>query len=511
MAVTAAAPPPQAARDSRNSEVAPTERASFAGLMRDVTERIRQSRSDGTSPNERQGARSVRPAPRGDRESIGRDHGITQEQSDWSQEETSATTATVALSDGSTTEGEIADTDSRDSRNTLDLIAQWQGLVVAPGEPKPDRAAGRDLVATPSMGQALAEPALGLRMAADGQLAPASTPALAATSEHRADNHGSLLPIGSANVAERADAKLTLGAPGGVSTTVRPDQPSVDQGAAALTPNPRSATDVAPAELTAVVSDDAISPPRFAVARSTFTSAESINPVNRDSISTADGLRSPAKSDKPATTLGVPFEKLLASAGSAPTADPASLAAPGMSFSTASVAHATPLAVDAQRVASGPDFPQKLAENVLVMVAEKLKTAEIRLAPEDLGAVMIRIEMKETGADIRFAVSEPHAATLIEDALPKLRETLGQAGIQLGDTSVSQRDRGQTTAWQDAPAQPRDGENGRGQNGAQSHDQARARGHGGRSGGAEPSASSQDGWGAQYVVRQPRGRVDLFA
>lgn len=68
-------------------------------------------------------------------------------------------------------------------------------------------------------------------------------------------------------------------------------------------------------------------------------------------------------------------------------------------------------------------------------------TAELRLDPPDLGPLRISLQITDNVAHAAFI--SPHAAVrqTVENALPQLQELLAQAGISLGQTSVS--DQGQ--------------------------------------------------------------------
>lgn len=68
-------------------------------------------------------------------------------------------------------------------------------------------------------------------------------------------------------------------------------------------------------------------------------------------------------------------------------------------------------------------------------------TAELRLDPPELGPLRISLQITDNVAHAAFI--SPHAAVrqTVENALPQLQELLAQAGISLGQTSVS--DQGQ--------------------------------------------------------------------
>lgn len=97
-----------------------------------------------------------------------------------------------------------------------------------------------------------------------------------------------------------------------------------------------------------------------------------------------------------------------------------------------------PLAVNTPLQAAnwGNDFSQKVGQ-----LGSKLQngahTIELRLDPPDLGPIRITIQMNDQVAQASFV--SPHAAVrqAVENALPQLQSQFAQAGISLGQTSVS--------------------------------------------------------------------------
>nr|MBF0682993.1 flagellar hook-length control protein FliK [Pseudomonas sp.] len=69
-----------------------------------------------------------------------------------------------------------------------------------------------------------------------------------------------------------------------------------------------------------------------------------------------------------------------------------------------------------------------------------IQHAELRLDPPDLGPLRISISMQGEQATATFV--SPHASVraAVEAALPELMQALADAGISLGDTSVSEQD-----------------------------------------------------------------------
>ncbi len=100
-----------------------------------------------------------------------------------------------------------------------------------------------------------------------------------------------------------------------------------------------------------------------------------------------------------------------------------------------------------------PDWGNELGQRVLWMTNQQLSGAELRLSPPELGPLSVQISMDNDQASIQFSAHQSLVREAIESALPRLREMLAGAGINLADVSVSQH--GFTQAQQDrgdAPA-----------------------------------------------------------
>ncbi len=80
---------------------------------------------------------------------------------------------------------------------------------------------------------------------------------------------------------------------------------------------------------------------------------------------------------------------------------------------------------------------ESLGEKVIWMVGNQTQGAELRLNPPALGPLEVRVSMSEGQATLSFMT--PHAAVreAIEVATPRLREMLGDSGINLGGVSVN--------------------------------------------------------------------------
>ena len=78
----------------------------------------------------------------------------------------------------------------------------------------------------------------------------------------------------------------------------------------------------------------------------------------------------------------------------------------------------------------------QLGDRVVWMARQDMQSAQINITPAQLGPIQINIDLKGDQMTATFVSTQPEVRQAIEDALPKLRETLAGAGISLGQTNV---------------------------------------------------------------------------
>jgi len=81
-------------------------------------------------------------------------------------------------------------------------------------------------------------------------------------------------------------------------------------------------------------------------------------------------------------------------------------------------------------------FAERLNQHVSFMIGDQVQSAQIAVSPADLGPVEVRVTM--VGDEAKIQLSATHAATreALNDALPRLRASLAEAGINLGQAGV---------------------------------------------------------------------------
>lgn len=137
---------------------------------------------------------------------------------------------------------------------------------------------------------------------------------------------------------------------------------------------------------------------------------------------------------------------------SAPTAAPVQQASLTLAQAAAGVA------TDkiAARVGT-PGWDQQVGQKVVWMVAGKEQSASLTLNPPDMGPMQVVLSVTNDQATVTFSAHQPEVRQALEDAMPKLRDMLGESGIALGNASVNDG-----SARQQAEAQAREAGRGRG-------------------------------------------------
>ena len=115
---------------------------------------------------------------------------------------------------------------------------------------------------------------------------------------------------------------------------------------------------------------------------------------------------------------------------------------------TASIAPVTTTASAAQPstpvaapVISAPlgshEWQQNISQHVTLFTRQGQQSAELRLHPEDLGQVQISIKLEDNQAQLQMVSAHSHVRQALEAALPMLRTSLAENGIQLGQSNIS--------------------------------------------------------------------------
>ena len=90
-------------------------------------------------------------------------------------------------------------------------------------------------------------------------------------------------------------------------------------------------------------------------------------------------------------------------------------------------------------------WADEVGQRVLWTAKSDSSRADLVLNPPQLGRIEVSIHMNGDQANASFMVANPVAREALQDAMPKLRELMSQAGIQLGQADVSAGQSGQNS------------------------------------------------------------------
>jgi flagellar hook-length control protein FliK len=130
-----------------------------------------------------------------------------------------------------------------------------------------------------------------------------------------------------------------------------------------------------------------------------------------------------------------PSEVTSTAASSSDTPDPGLLS---LDFTPVHAgAEATAAAPAVQTPVGTGGWTEELGTHVIWMAHQGVSSASLRLQPEHLGPLEVRISIHDTTASVWFGASEPETRSALEAALPQLKEMFTAQGMTLTDAGVS--------------------------------------------------------------------------
>ncbi len=84
-----------------------------------------------------------------------------------------------------------------------------------------------------------------------------------------------------------------------------------------------------------------------------------------------------------------------------------------------------------------PAWNQALGDKIVWMAAGAQQSATLTLNPPNLGPLQVVLNVTNEQATASFFSAQPEVRQALEAAFPRLREMMNEAGIQLGQASVS--------------------------------------------------------------------------
>ncbi|QGU87983.1 flagellar hook-length control protein FliK [Erwinia sorbitola] len=84
-----------------------------------------------------------------------------------------------------------------------------------------------------------------------------------------------------------------------------------------------------------------------------------------------------------------------------------------------------------------PEWQQALGQQILMFSRNGQHTAELHLHPQDLGSIQISLKLDNDQAQLSMVSNQSQVRAALEAAIPQLRASLAESGINLGQSNVS--------------------------------------------------------------------------
>lgn len=84
-----------------------------------------------------------------------------------------------------------------------------------------------------------------------------------------------------------------------------------------------------------------------------------------------------------------------------------------------------------------PAWKNALGERAIMISAQNMRVAEIKLDPPELGSLSIRVNVNQDQVSLSFTSPHAHVRDAVEQSLPRLREMFAEQGLALQDSEVA--------------------------------------------------------------------------
>jgi len=95
------------------------------------------------------------------------------------------------------------------------------------------------------------------------------------------------------------------------------------------------------------------------------------------------------------------------------------------------------LTMDAPVGSSG--FAKELGQQITWLSGQDVKQAQIRLHPQDLGPLDVKVSVEHGRVDVSFVTQHPDTTAAVQQSLGQLHQMLGGQGLSLGHATVGQQ------------------------------------------------------------------------
>jgi len=116
-----------------------------------------------------------------------------------------------------------------------------------------------------------------------------------------------------------------------------------------------------------------------------------------------------------------------------------STAAPTSAVVASTVSSAQVPSLDIQPAMQSAAWSKVMSSRVLWMAREGVQQAELRLTPANLGPVEVRLHVQNEQVSVTFLAQHSATRDALEQALPRLRDSFNESGIQLANAEVGEQ------------------------------------------------------------------------
>ncbi|CAG74626.1 flagellar hook-length control protein [Pectobacterium atrosepticum SCRI1043] len=187
-----------------------------------------------------------------------------------------------------------------------------------------------------------------------------------------------------------------------------------------------------------------------ATKQASSTAAESTDDAAKFALTTPHSLAGDRNASEPVSTLGSGASQTTPSVVQAMHVQPASVGSTAPAPQTASAQLNAPF--------GSPQWQDALGQQIIMFSRNGQQTVELRLNPQELGALHISLKIDDNQAQIHLASASSQVRSALEAALPHLRNAMAESGINLGQSSVGS----DSSAWQQQMASNNNDGNSRG-------------------------------------------------
>lgn len=113
------------------------------------------------------------------------------------------------------------------------------------------------------------------------------------------------------------------------------------------------------------------------------------------------------------------------------------------SQSAANAPHHLPAQFHLNQPMDQKGWDQAMGQRVVWMVRNNMQEAQLQLNPRELGPINVRISVSNEQANVHFVAQHASTREALENAMPRLREMMQEAGLNLAQSDVSRQFSGQ--------------------------------------------------------------------